>query len=1185
MNSSEHRPDCTNQCKSVQHGEIITAAISKRSISDYDLCSFLNFLCSRCESVVDSVGRTALQVAASCGRLELVKWLIHSRHADINLKDRESGYTALHRSIFYGKMDVAVELIKLGASTSDLDADCLTAIEHSMKDGLRPFSGTNGGELYSWGSNNNNLLGPQPSRQSPELLDIFHKEFSKESVRQMCIGQFHSIIVTESGKALSCGHGQGGRLGLGDEKAVVTPQLLSFSNGQKGEVISCIQASISRDHSIFLCCDGNVYTCGLNTYYVLGQLPPPEIVLVPKPIKHLSKEISGVCAGQFHSVVWGPEALYTWGLNAGQLGHKVNDKKKEQFVVTPRIVNIVNDINITCVAASNGATAVCTKRGDVYLLHEYQCRKIASRLLNAVQISIVGGKLESPLLDRELTKELHKELKVVVLTNTGNLLLWQELDQQLCRCIYSINRAIIVRQVSMNLNEMLLVSNCGEAFKGIIKPRKKAVTNSTDKNTKNSFHNFLDKEDCVVVSLQKISRIHRAVSIQSDLKGRDYCVVQALPYKTFTFPQITKSEMKHDLETLLKESDENDNIHDVIFKVRNRIFPAHQYIVTKKSAYFEKILNDKYSSVDLGNINPDIFEQFLEFVYTGECQLSTCGVLKSEGLRKLCHVKEHTKKTDDIIIDTENIPADMSAYEYYSKEDKEDNKQNGKHSRNPVRLLHELAKKFECTTLQKILSNLDMNNYTINHKTNILTAPISMPKFNRLDFPNLHDVTVKCRDGKELRAHKCVLSARMEYFSNLFSTRWGGDQTSEVNLPYAKSTVEALLEFLYTDSLSSLKDIEHDNLFKVLVLADQLFVLRLKDQCEMLLSDTLTLKNVVQILSFAHLYNAEKLKYCCMKFIISNITPLLESRMLDDLEVDLLKELSEFYFNENENVWCRVITPYSIALQDEIILSIGTAYPVDLTCIAEVTPVRSSQKKRHRVHKTSERHVSISVENDTSLEEILQFPDEPESVPESRDLPTRIKSIMLASTRMNSESVEHNFTKLVSQTVSGDFSSSLEESFDFPELSSPPNHPLHGFSPKSPPQRVVPKLKMVKLSQKQRKKLSSESHSEIVAQSPPVSTPPKNPWKPIPDVTGPLLKVDAERNIGDIILDEKKQKENLIKLKSKPLVCTQIEDKAIDDLHKFYNTENVLDEVIIIERVNSGAIASPVWVPRAKQIC
>lgn len=62
----------------------------------------------------DAVGKTALHMAASCGRNDLVHWLIQCRGAEINTKDKESGYTALHRSIFYGKVHTTVELLKLG---------------------------------------------------------------------------------------------------------------------------------------------------------------------------------------------------------------------------------------------------------------------------------------------------------------------------------------------------------------------------------------------------------------------------------------------------------------------------------------------------------------------------------------------------------------------------------------------------------------------------------------------------------------------------------------------------------------------------------------------------------------------------------------------------------------------------------------------------------------------------------------------------------------------------------------------------------------------------------------------------------------------------------------------------------------------------------------------------------------
>lgn len=106
--------DCTDACKSTRHGDLICASLTKRSVSDKDLWCFLRQTCCCCDTVRDASGRTALHVAASCGRTEIVERLARRRHHNVNVRDLESGYTALHRSVFYGKIDVAVCLMKLG---------------------------------------------------------------------------------------------------------------------------------------------------------------------------------------------------------------------------------------------------------------------------------------------------------------------------------------------------------------------------------------------------------------------------------------------------------------------------------------------------------------------------------------------------------------------------------------------------------------------------------------------------------------------------------------------------------------------------------------------------------------------------------------------------------------------------------------------------------------------------------------------------------------------------------------------------------------------------------------------------------------------------------------------------------------------------------------------------------------
>lgn len=149
-----------------------------------------------------------------------------------------------------------------------LDSNSLSMLDHAMLDGFIPET-SNGGEVYVWGSNCNNSLGPQQSRSTPELLDVFHKKYPEELVYKIAVEKFHSVIVSSSGKVYTCGHGHGGRLGLGHQQTVVIPEMVNFPESNHGEVFTCVDAAISKNHSVFLTSDGNVSTQSFQSKLIL----------------------------------------------------------------------------------------------------------------------------------------------------------------------------------------------------------------------------------------------------------------------------------------------------------------------------------------------------------------------------------------------------------------------------------------------------------------------------------------------------------------------------------------------------------------------------------------------------------------------------------------------------------------------------------------------------------------------------------------------------------------------------------------------------------------------------------------------------------------------------------------------------------------------------------------------------
>lgn len=69
------------------------------------------------------------------------------------------------------------------------------------------------------------------------------------------------------------------------------------------------------------------------------------------------------------------------------------DPNGEKCVTAPRQVSALHhkDITLSLVAASDGATVCVTTRGDIYLLTDYQCKKMASKYVYFSERNIILG--------------------------------------------------------------------------------------------------------------------------------------------------------------------------------------------------------------------------------------------------------------------------------------------------------------------------------------------------------------------------------------------------------------------------------------------------------------------------------------------------------------------------------------------------------------------------------------------------------------------------------------------------------------------------------------------------------------------------------------------------------------------------------------------------------------------------
>lgn len=102
--------DCTQKCQLPLHASLVLSCVS---LGNLELIKHCSTVCANCWGVRDCFGRTALHVAASCGHLHVVDWLVAKRKVRLDEKDGESKWTALHRSTYFGRAGVCVYLSKV----------------------------------------------------------------------------------------------------------------------------------------------------------------------------------------------------------------------------------------------------------------------------------------------------------------------------------------------------------------------------------------------------------------------------------------------------------------------------------------------------------------------------------------------------------------------------------------------------------------------------------------------------------------------------------------------------------------------------------------------------------------------------------------------------------------------------------------------------------------------------------------------------------------------------------------------------------------------------------------------------------------------------------------------------------------------------------------------------------------
>ncbi|XP_058519261.1 secretion-regulating guanine nucleotide exchange factor isoform X4 [Ochotona princeps] len=150
--------------------------------------------------------------------------------------------------------------------------------------------------LFAWGANSYGQLGL--GHKEDVLLPQQLTDFCRpKCIRRITGGGGHSAVVTDAGGLFVCGLNKHGQLGLGHTEDVLYFTLCKSLLGCPIQQVAC-----GWDFTILLTENGQVLSCGSNSFGQLGVPHGPRRCVVPQTIELLREKVVHVAAGLRHGL-------------------------------------------------------------------------------------------------------------------------------------------------------------------------------------------------------------------------------------------------------------------------------------------------------------------------------------------------------------------------------------------------------------------------------------------------------------------------------------------------------------------------------------------------------------------------------------------------------------------------------------------------------------------------------------------------------------------------------------------------------------------------------------------------------------------------------------------------------------------------------------------------------------------
>ncbi|KAK3115515.1 hypothetical protein LTR53_005051 [Teratosphaeriaceae sp. CCFEE 6253] len=926
----------------------------------------------------DALGRTTGHVHQTVG---LIKIKDKEGHGPLDLY----GATIKDRTL---RPDLAGRA-RSGSDGSDEDRSQMVGDgDEAVGNAQIAYLNVDGDQLFTLGSNQNVSLGfgDQDDRQYPERINLrrpehlirrFYREHLEEQRRRwsahdaayqprttvpssgwiddlpfmdVYMAKLSTAVLTTDPEAnlYMCGHGQGGRLGTGDEQTRF--HFVCIEGGAlAGKRIAAV--ALGQHHTLALSDEGETFSWGNNGYGQLGYSVAKASLVDEDPISTTPRQIfgilkreavEGVTASRIHSVAYTGSSLFTFGKNEGQLGIMDSDARSLEVQTTPRkVAASLFASPIRSVCAIDRATVCLLESHEVFVFANYGYAKVPFPLEGFSNYFLKQSFL--------VTTYDSAPNRIVKLTGGGDTV-----------CAMSSRGEVYTFSISQRSDNQVSASTTNPA------KIKSAITTpqriwSPKKGNMNARDVGVDADGSVILSTEEGSVWRRAkranaktviASAAGEYKPKDYkfsrlpgltrvLAVRASAYGAYAAIRrdcdVLKTQIVIEDQTLNKDlfpilslkrafNGRGPAVED---DTRPRFWQGTQKADELK-ALKQAILESKDVEANLADIADGCFgddsAKYDAIVTTSTSEvaipvhrfiLTGRSKVLRRGFRDLCETSTFTipdlavSELDDdgrtVIrfqgLDTLTV-IDLVLYLYT------DSVIDFWHM---TRFAPKMAYRFRQirTELMKVASKLELG------KLEPAVRQMVMPKAClAMDFEVAYtdpaffydgEVVVELEDG-EMRVHSGLLRARCPFFEGMFMGRAGGrwlagrEEEDEISVDLTHITIKTfqmVLRHIYADTGEELFDdivsvgLDDflDTIMDVMSAANELMLDRLSQICQAVIGRYVNARNVCELLNAISPSSVHEFKDAALEYLCLNLEAMLQGHHLNALDDDLLVEL------------------------------------------------------------------------------------------------------------------------------------------------------------------------------------------------------------------------------------------------------------------------------------------------------